>query len=68
MNINRILFLVIFNVIILPFLKAQDRNTPENQVIDRVIAVVGNQIVIQSEIEVQTRNVIFSNNCFFKNC
>jgi peptidyl-prolyl cis-trans isomerase SurA len=32
---------------------AQDRNIQENQILDRVIAVVGNQIVLQSEVEEQ---------------
>jgi len=33
------------------FVNAQDEKAPDNQVIDRVIAVVGNQSILQSEIE-----------------
>jgi peptidyl-prolyl cis-trans isomerase SurA len=55
MNIKQFLILI-FCIIVtanLNITKAQPSNADENKIIDRVVAVVGNQVVLQSEIEEQ---------------
>jgi len=52
----KILIKKLFAITVILFtlnLKAQDKTIPESQVLDKVIAVVGNQIVLQSEVEEQ---------------
>jgi peptidyl-prolyl cis-trans isomerase SurA len=53
MNIKQFLFITLFSTVSLTFVKAQGENLPENQILDRIVAVVGNQIVLQSEIDEQ---------------
>jgi peptidyl-prolyl cis-trans isomerase SurA len=53
MNKRLFILILLLNIANLSILKSQEPNNSENQIIDRVVAVVGNQIVLQSEIEEQ---------------
>jgi len=53
MNIKQLLVIVLLITSSLITSRAQEKNVNENQVLDRIVAVVGNQIVLQSEIEEQ---------------
>jgi peptidyl-prolyl cis-trans isomerase SurA len=53
MNIKQLILLGFAWIASFQVLKSQDRVLPENQILDRIVAVVGNQIVLQSEVEEQ---------------